>query len=190
MLGAALARDAQTELESVIARYQKVNTIAGKFEQSICSDEQGTCMDFSGRFTLARPDKFRFDIADPFDQVLVGDSTDLWVYFPESSMARHTPGMPNPFFEILLNSSTDVFQAESLLTQDHATRLTLLPADSLASFQRIALQLTDDHSITQIDMDDGLGNHTKYSLSGVKYNSRIADKTFEFTPPEGTNVEE
>jgi outer membrane lipoprotein carrier protein len=190
LLGAALARDARTEFESVIARYQKVNTITGKFEQSICSDEQGTCMDFAGRFSLARPDKFRFDVSDPFEQVLVGDSADLWVYFPESSMARHTPGMPNPFFEILLNSSTDVFQAESLTTQDHATRLTLLPTDSLASFQRIALVLADDLSITQIDLDDCLGNHTKYSLSDVKYNARIAGSVFKFTPPEGTSIEE
>ena len=190
VLGAALARDARTELESVIARYQKVNTIAGRFEQSICSEDQGYCMDFAGKFSLARPDKFRFDINDPFEQVLVGDSSDLWVYFPESSMARHTPGMRNPFFEILLNSSTDVFQAESLTTVDNATRLTLLPADSLASFQRIALLLNKDHYITQIDMDDGLGNHTKYSLLDVKYNARIAGSVFKFTPPEGTNVEE
>jgi chaperone LolA len=190
VLGAALARDARTEFESVVARYQKVNTITGKFEQSICSEEQGYCMDFAGRFFLARPDKFRFDIADPFEQVLVGDSSDLWVYFPESSMARHTPGVLNPFFEILLNSSTDVFQAESLTTEDNVARLTLLPVDSLASFQRIALLLGNDHSITRIDLDDGLGNHTKYSLSGVKYNARIAGKVFKFTPPEGTSIEE
>jgi len=190
VLGAALARDARTEFESVVARYQEVNTVTGKFEQSICSDEQGTCTDFAGKFSLARPDKFRFDISDPLDQVLVGDSSDLWVYFPESSMVRHTPGMANPFFEILLNSSTDVFQAESLTTDDHGVRLTLLPSDSLASFQRIALQLTGDHSIAQIDMDDGLGNHTKYVLSDVKYNARIAGRLFKFTPPEGTTIEE
>lgn len=190
LLGVALARDARTELVSVIARYQKVNTVTGAFEQSICSEEQGTCEDFAGKFSLARPDKFRFDIREPFKQVLVGDSTDLWVYFPESSMARHAPGMPNPFFQILLNSSTDMFRAESLTTADDTTRLTLLPADSLASFQRITLLLSDDHSITKIDMDDGLGNDTKYSLSDVKYNARIAGSAFKFTPPEGTRIEE
>jgi outer membrane lipoprotein carrier protein len=190
LLGAAMAGDARTELESVIARYQRVNTVTGKFEQSICSEEQGTCEDFAGKFFLARPDRFRFDISEPFEQVLVGDSTDLWVYFPESSMARHAPGMPNPFFEILLNSSTDEFRAESLLTEHDTTRLTLLPADSLASFQRIALLLKDDHSIIRIEMDDGLGNETKYSLSDVKYNARITENTLKFTPPEGTRIEE
>lgn len=189
LFGAALTPDA--ELTAVVARYHKVNTINGVFEQTMCSEEMGYCQTFSGRFTLARPDKFRFDIEEPFRQVMVGDSQDLWIYLPESSLARHTAGVVNPFFEMLLNSSTDVFRAESISIEEGQFRLTLLPADSLASFQRIILLLNpDDHSINDIEMDDGYGNKTRYSLSAVKYNTKIPDKTFKFVPPRGTTIVE
>lgn len=191
LAGVALARDPATELEAVISRYHKANTITGNFEQNTCSEELGYCQTFAGKFWLARPDKFRFDMDEPFPQQMFGDSENLWVYLPDSSTARHAAAMVNPFFEILLNSSSEMFIAESLSTEDDQNRLTLLPADSMSSFQRITMLLDPDkHTINHIRIDDGFGNKTEYALTNVKYNAKFPAKTFKFVPPPGTVIEE
>jgi outer membrane lipoprotein carrier protein len=175
----------------VISRYSRVNTIKGNFEQSMCSEELGYCQTFAGAFWLARPDKFRFDMDEPFPQQMFGDSEDLWVYLPESSAARHTSAVVNPFFEILLNSSLEMFVAESLTVEDDQNRLTLLPADSMASFRRIILLLDpENHTVNHIRIDDGFGNKTEYALAAVKYNAKLPAKTFRFVPPPGTTIGE
>jgi len=189
--GIAPAQDAATELDAVISRYRKVNTIRGSFEQSTCSEELGYCQTFAGKFWLARPDKFRFDMDEPFRQQMFGDSENLWVYEPDSSRARHTSAVVNPFFEILLNSSSEMFIAESLSVEDDQNRLTLLPADSMAGFQRITMLLDPaSHAINHIRIDDGFGNKTEYALTGVKYNAKLPARTFRFTPPPGTTITE
>ena len=88
---------------------------------------------------------------EPFPQQMVGDSENLWIYEPDSSTARHTAAVVSPFFEILLNSSLEMFVAESLTVEDDQNRLTVLPADSMSSFQRITMLLDpENHSINHI----------------------------------------
>lgn len=191
LLGITSARDAQREFELVIARYRKVKTVKGDFVERICSEELGYCQSFEGGFYFARPDKFRFEVTDPVSQLTVGDSEELWIYEPDSARARKSPSIVNPFFAILLNSSSDVFAAESLGTEDEQTLLTLVPTDSLSSLSRIRLLLNpQDHSINDIQLDDGLGTVTRYTLSGVGYNPRLPDKLFRFVPPPGTTIVE
>ena len=191
LAGVALARDPSTELEAVISRYHKANTISGNFEQSTCSEELGYRQTFAGRFWLARPDKFRFDMDEPFPQQMVGDSENLWIYRPDSGAARHTDAVVNPFFEILLNSSLEMFVAESLTVEDDQNRLTALPADSMSSFQRITMLLDpEDHSINHVRIDDGFGNKIEYALTAVKYNAKLPARTFKFVPPPGTVITE
>jgi outer membrane lipoprotein carrier protein len=191
-LGVLSAADAREELAAVVARYRKVTTISGEFAQRICSEQLGYDQELEGRFYFARPSRFRFEVTCPVKQIMVGDSAVTWLYWPDSNLVHKLARTPNPFFEILLNSSAGSFTPESLgRLEDGSTMLTLLPRDSLAAIRRIRLRLEPKtRSITDIRIDDGLGNDMRYSLTKLIYNSKLPAGLFEFKPPPGAVVEE
>jgi outer membrane lipoprotein carrier protein len=189
--GLLLAASADEELAAVMARYNRVNSMSGRFNQRICSQELGYCQEMEGKFFLSRPGRFRFEVFEPERQTVVGDTDRTWFFWPDSNLARRTPPVPNPFFEILLNASRLGLAAESLGTEKKLTLLTLVPTDSLSGFQRIRLLYEPKtHEIAEIAMDDGMGTQTHYELSEVKLNPKPGPTTFTFTPPPGAVIEE
>jgi outer membrane lipoprotein carrier protein len=69
------------------ARYLGLKTLTGTFEEQICSDQAGTCQNFSGKFSIGVPDRYRLDVTEPQKQVIVSDGSSLWLYFPDQKRA-------------------------------------------------------------------------------------------------------
>jgi chaperone LolA len=189
--GVTPGTDPQTEFNAVVARYQQVNYLNGDFSEIICSSSMGYCQQLSGKFWLARPNLMRFEVASPEKQVIVGDGEITWLFWPDSNLVRKIPGSTNPFFEALLGDSEQIFQAESLSVNNGIITLLLVPSDSMANFQSVKLQVTSaNHDIVGVEVDDGMGNETTYTLLHVAYNARPSKTTFQFTPPPNAVVEE
>jgi outer membrane lipoprotein carrier protein len=191
LVGVLAAEDAATAFKAVRAHYSKVKSLSGEFTQKICGEDLGYCMDMEGKFSASRPNLFRFDVSDPEEQLIVGDGEYTWIYWPGNNLVRKTASSEDPFFEVLLGGSEGVFRAESIGTEDGTELIVLVPADSMAGFDNVRLNVSPrDHTIVRITLDDGFGTITTYALSNVKYNPSLPAKTFQFTPPEGTVVEE
>ena len=47
------------------ARYLGLNSLSGKFTETICSDEQGTCQSFLGSYEVRLPNHYRLEVTSP-----------------------------------------------------------------------------------------------------------------------------
>lgn len=187
----ANARNAADEFRSVLKRYRAVQTLSGSFEQTTCSEQLGYCSTLSGRFYFSKPCGYRFEVFRPEKQLVVGDSSSTWFYWPDSNLARRTGPIANPFFQLFLEDSEEIFVPESLAGEAGFTLLTLTPVDSLASFHHLRLLIDPrNHSICEIVITDIQGNKLHYRLSAIRYNHHLPSHLFRFTPPKGTVIEE
>jgi outer membrane lipoprotein carrier protein len=183
--------DADSVWETLRADYLALKTLSGGFDQTICSDEQGTCQSFSGSFAIRMPDRYRIEVAAPDSQLIVSDDKGLWFYFPEDNYAvRQAPGQSIPlmaFLEPMLDSTAGVSYADS---SPGALVLSVTTADSVMSLHDMRLELDSSSSrIQAFSFHDAWGNDYHFRLRGQKWNPDLPQGLFSFTPPAGTIIE-
>jgi outer membrane lipoprotein carrier protein len=174
------------------ARYLGLKTLTGTFEEQICSDQAGTCQNFSGKFSIGVPDRYRLDVTEPQKQVIVSDGSSLWLYFPDQKRAMRQPAGGLTPVLAFLGPVLDT-TARGLVARDSsgAWSVAISTDDSMAAFLDLKLELTDDaRRIRAFSFVDAWGNSYHFSLLDQKWNAKVPDKTFKFAPPAGVEVEQ
>jgi len=171
--------------------YLALKTLSGSFDQTICSDAQGTCQTFSGSFAVMMPDRYRIEVKSPDAQTIVSDGTGVWFYFPEDNYAvRQAAGQSIPlmaFLEPMLDPAAAVAYADSTAG---ALVLSVATSDSVMSMHDMKLELDSSNSrIIAFSFLDAWGNDYHFRLNGQKWNPDLPGDAFRFTPPEGTILE-
>ena len=80
LVSALPAVAAEDSLARVEAWLQSVKTLSADFVQVVRSRDDQISSRVTGRLSLARPDRFRWDYRDPYVQVIVADGRKLWLY--------------------------------------------------------------------------------------------------------------
>lgn len=175
----ALAQS-QSELiwQKVQKRYEKVNSLQGNFTQRICSESLGICQDFEGKFYLKRPDKLRLDVTYPDSQTIIVSGKQAWFKFKGVSeiSEQELPATLSPLdiFSTKIQSTV----AETRL-EDGLLYIKLVSEDTLALVSDLNLWVNPkDYSVMKFSYSQGPGTESKFELSNVKYNKKIADNIF------------
>src|SRR3954453_6035091 len=67
-------------LDQLHAFLNDTKTSKGTFKQSVASKTRSAPQNSTGTFAFQRPGKFRWTYDKPFEQLIVGDGTRVWVY--------------------------------------------------------------------------------------------------------------
>ena len=76
-LGSAVQAGGVDRLQAFIAG---AKTAEADFTQTVTDKNGRVTQQASGRMAFARPGKFRWDYNKPYEQVIVGDGSKLWLY--------------------------------------------------------------------------------------------------------------
>jgi chaperone LolA len=142
-----------------------------------------------GSLLIQRPDRFRWSYTEPFEQEIVADGKKLWVYDVDLEQVT-----VRPLTEVLgigpaLLLSGDYAALEENFTIQPAKDgwLELIPKREDWDFQSIRLQM--NKGVPQvIEVDSGIGQITRLTLSKLERNPKIDPARFKFTPPPGVDV--
>ncbi|MBM3314290.1 outer membrane lipoprotein carrier protein LolA [candidate division WOR-3 bacterium] len=172
-------------------RYLSLRTLSGSFEQTVCSEFEGTCQSFSGTFAFHLPGRFRLEVTDPVRQLIVGTDSCVWFHFPdEQRVVRQTGSGSVPLLAFLapvLDSST----AAEVSTDSTGTPVVRVVSDSPEALAGLVLELNAARDrIVGFAFDDDFGNHYDFRLLEQRWNPRLPGRTFQFSPPAGTVVEQ
>jgi len=177
--------------QNLRARYLGLESLSGSFSEVMCSEVYGTCTSFSGVFALRLPNDYRIDVTSTPNQLIVGNDSVLWFYFPEEERAIRQVGSQTVpltvFLEPMMDSGTSV-----TLSEDGADNLVLAVSmsDSLMSFYDLELELDSTRSeVRAFSFVDAWGSKYHFVLSDQEWNPKLSEDAFEFVPPPGTTVE-
>ena len=195
----SLAVDVKSIAAAVDAHYNHLQTLEAQFTEVY----RGSGMDRteSGTLWLKKPGKMRWEYRSPREKLFVSDGRDAWFYVPDDRQARRTAAkkledVRSPLAFLLgktklekelrgLSLAPDV---TPLSPQDVVLRG--VPQGLADRIGEIVLEVTPDHQIARIFIQDVDGAATEYRFTEQKEDVAVADARFEFKPPAGTETVE
>ena len=166
-----------------------------EFTQFALSSDGDRAEDSSGHFVVARPNRFRWVTEEPFMQEIVSDGDFIWIHDPDLEQVTRKPATEqnNSAPAMILNGQiqqlSERFSIERIDRNDGSVALyELKPLDAETStFARIRL-LFEQQRISELSMEDSLGQRSMLVLHDLEYDPELPDGVFEFVPPEGVDV--
>src|SRR5437016_10467761 len=155
----------------------------------------------SGTLWLKKPGKMRWEYRSPREKLFVSDGHDAWFYVPGDRQARKTPvrkldDLRSPLAFLLGKAKLEKeLQGLSLAPDISPLRegdivLRGLPKGMEDRVSEVLLEVTPDHQLARIVINEVDGSVREYRLTDEKEDVQIADEHFRFTPPAGTETVE
>lgn len=187
----AFAAEAPSATDSLRRFFNEVRSYTARFQQVSLDEAQKPIQESTGRLWLERPNKFRWNYDKPRQQI-VGDGERVWVYDEELAQISVRPmatGLADTPALLLAGRGRleDAFALKNQGEDGGIHWVELLPKRKDGGFERLRLGF-EQGKFRVIEMLDGLGHTTRYTLRNGEENVSIEPSRFQFIPPKGVDV--
>lgn len=185
------APDAAVRLADILGAQR---TMQADFEQTVHGSNGVVTQSARGTMQVARPQLFRWEVRQPFEQLIIADGTQVWVHDPDLMQA-----VVRPFDRQLADTPALLFGGDArrigerfVVTiipeeTDRSIRFELKPRADNALFESLRVTFIDNR-LREMSLLDGLGQRTRIQFGNVSLNAAIPESRFRFEPPPGTDV--
>ena len=204
MSAGATTGDVRSIAAAVDEHYNQLRTLQAEFTEvyrgsGMERTESGTV--WLMKSGMKKPGKMRWEYRSPREKLFISDGKDAWFYVPGDHQARKTDArklddIRSPL-AFLLGKSKLEKELRGLSFAPDVTPLNALdvvlrgvPQAFADQISEILLEVTPEHRITRIVMNEVDGSVTEYRFSDQKENEAIPDARFHFGPPPGTETVE
>ena len=179
-------------IEELHAFIEKTRSARATFTQVVTDSEGVVVQDASGVVEFSRPGKFRWHYLKPFEQLVIGDGTYLWVYDKDLAQVtrRKLDSALGSSPAALLAGSDDVdryFGLESMGTKDGLEWLKVKPFDENSLFDKVRMGFKSN-TLQVMELYDHFEQKTVIKFSNFERNPKFMPNAFTFTPPPGVDV--
>jgi outer membrane lipoprotein carrier protein len=172
--------------------YEKTQALRADFHQIVIDKKGQKIQDVYGQMQLKRPNKFRWDYNKPFEQQIISDGKQVWLYDTElgqvtvRELSKALGASPAAL--LAGEGSLDKnFKLVSAYRKDKLDWVSTNPKDKDSGFDNISLGFKDD-VLQEMIMLDSFGHLTKIVFTNLEANPVIDAKNFLFKPPKGVDV--
>jgi outer membrane lipoprotein carrier protein len=179
-------------LDRLRAFVRDTQTARAEFTQTVAAREGRMPQVASGEFLLERPGKFRWSVAKPYKQLLVGDGQRVWIYDEDLNqvIVRRIGEALGATPAALLSGSQDVERAftwKDLPPAEGLEWLSATPISQEATFAEIRLGF-DAKGLVALALVDAFGQKSVVRFTSFERNPKLPASSFTFTPPKGADV--
>jgi outer membrane lipoprotein carrier protein len=162
------------------------------FAQTIDDGHGNVLRSAAGRLYLQRPGKFRWDYAQPSEQLVLADGKQIWFYDKDLAQAnvRDMDSSLASTPASLLSGSASVgtqFNVTALAKSAGLQWFQLVPKHADTDFQLVRIGF-DKGELRSMFLADKLNQITQLTFSNSKRNLPLAPDLFSFVPPPGVDV--
>ena len=178
--------------ESLDRFLDETRTLRADFSQELLDGEGNLVEAASGTFSLKRPDRFLWSYAEPFEQRVVADAENLWIYDVELAQVTVSPleGAIASSPAMLLSGDgrvRDGFEVVDSSRDGETVWISLAPREQGVDFRSVRVGFASGELFALV-LIDALGQVTSIQFRDVAVNPGIEDEFFEFEPPAGADV--
>jgi outer membrane lipoprotein carrier protein len=172
--------------------FTKVQRYQASFDQVVLDEAMNPIQESSGNVWIERPGKFRWQYSTPYEQQIVGDGKQVWVYdveLKQVAVRRMAGALGNtPAMLLAGKGSLDAnFAIKDLGRQGNLDWVQMKPKKNDGGFDDIRIGF-ENGKIRTLEMVDGFGQLTRVTFKAAKENPAIRAETFQFKPPKGVDV--
>lgn len=162
------------------------------FRQVVAPKGRSAAQESAGTFTFQRPGKFRWLYEQPYEQLIVGDGSKLWIYDRDLNQVIVRT------LDVALGGSPAALLAGDNALEKHFTLADAGRADGLefidarpkaadSGFERVRIGFRDNLP-RRMEMTDAFGNLTTLDFGSFERNPALDAGQFRFVPPKGADV--
>jgi outer membrane lipoprotein carrier protein len=201
---AGAVEDIHSIAQAVDEHYNHLRTLQAEFTEvyrgsGMERTESGTLWLAKGG--MKKPGKMRWEYRSPREKLFVSNGKDAWFYVPGDRQARRTDArklddIRSPLAFLLGKSKLEKELQGLSLAPDVAPMeggnvvLRGVPQALAERVSEILLEVTPEHRIVRIVINEVDGSATEYRFSGQKEDEAIPEGRFRFIPPAGTETVE
>ena len=168
---------------------QQVQRLQGNFTQQVV--EGGGLVDEElrgGEFWIERPNKIRWHYRDPYEQLIVADGVNVWMFDPELEqvIVRELIEGGDDVAGLLLGGGEDLNKRFTVTTLG-SDQYQLIPINPESPVAQVVLFFNGELMVG-LDMTDKLGVVSKFKFIDLQVNPPIDPAQFTFTPPPGIDL--
>ena len=184
---------ADTEAEKRLAAALKnMDNLSAEFKQTLRDEDKNVVQQSRGTLKLQRPGKFAWVYTDPFEQQIVADGRELWIYDVELDQVTVKPmdqGMSNAPIMILMKQAdvSEQFNVVEVGQRKFLYWIELEPQAQDLEYTRIFIGL-EDGNLRAMELQDQFGQSTQIVFENMRVGVVHNPATFKFVPPPGVDV--
>ena len=194
----ALAQtDVKKVADAVDDRYNGLHSMTAEFVEHYSGN--GMEREESGTLSLKKPGKMRWEYRSPREKLFVSDGKLAWFYVPGEKQARQAQvkkmdDLRTPLRYLLGHTKLEKeFQGLSVAPDVKPkvpgdVILRGVPGSMADRVSQVLLEITPEHRIARIMVDELDGSTTEFTFSDEQHNPPLPDGSFEFKPPAGVEV--
>lgn len=171
---------------------RQVKAFGADFTQRVTDDRGAVIQESSGTVLLARPLRFRWDYAAPFEQAIVSNGKRVWFFDADLEQVTVKPvkAVVSGGAAALLSSADDLGERFRLQAEPDAFGLawvSAVPREADSNIERIRVGFRGRDPAV-MELRDSLGQVTRLDFSRLVRNPDIPAEAFRFVPPPGADV--
>ena len=183
------AADAELRLQTAL---KSLDNISAEFKQTLLDEDKNVVQQSHGTLAIQRPGKFAWIYVEPFEQRIIGDGQELWIYDVELEQVTVKPmdtGMSNAPIMILMKQSdvTQEFDVSEVGQRKFLYWVELKPHANDLEYSSIFIGLDDDN-VRAMELQDQFGQSTQIVFENMRVDVVHNPALFKFVPPDGVDV--
>ena len=188
LVASAARADAVGTLKDFV---RDVKTGRAAFTQTVTSPDGAKKKTSSGNFVFARPDRFRFEYTQPFEQLIVSDGQKVWIHDPDlNQVSTRKLGAALGATPAALLAGGSLDKDFELKDRPDAGGLEWVEAEPRVKdgpFQSLRIGFKGGQ-LAALEILDSFGQRSLLQFSDVVANADVKPESFRFTVPKGADV--
>lgn len=199
--GAAAQDEGARILREASAAYEEIQSLQAEFTMRHENPILRRTTTSRGTLYQRQPDRILLRFSEPEGDVIVGDGTYFWVYYPsiDPGQVMRAPasqagtggvdlraqfvGDPVQRFDYTLEGEESV--------AGRPAHVLVLTPKAKAGYERLKVWIdTSDSFVRRFEITEHNGTTRRFDLADLQINPTLADDLFRFTPPAGARIVE
>lgn len=169
-----------------------LDNLQAEFKQTVLDDKKSVVQQSMGQVSIQRPGKFSWIYKTPYEQQIIADGKELWVYDVDLEQVTVKPieqGLATAPIMVLMKKQRveSEFDVNEVGQRKFLFWVELVPKKSDMEYSRIYLGLEND-TIKAMELRDNFGQSTQIVFENMRKDVVFNPKTFQFDPPPGVDV--
>ena len=172
--------------------FSNTNAMRAQFSQVVNDNNGRKLQEVTGTMQLQRPNKFRWDYKKPYEQQIVSDGKQVFLYDTDLQQVtiRNLSEALGSSPAALLAGGVAVeksFIIKNAIRKDGLTWVLALPKAENSGFERVLLGFKAD-TLHKMELYDSFSHVTHIIFNNVERNPVLQEANFLFIPPKGVDV--
>ena len=168
-----------------------VKTGRASFTQTVTAADGAKKRSSSGSFEFARPNRFRFAYAKPFEQLIVSDGQKVWIHdldLNQVSVRKLNQALGATPAALLAGASLEQeFELAAQPSKDGIDWVMATPRQKDGAFQSMRIGFRGKE-LAAVEILDSFGQRSVLQFSQYAANVALPEASFRFVPPPGADV--